>query len=199
MSATNRGTPRASADFYVTPSFCVYRLLERLDLPGGKWLEPCAGDGAIIRAVNRVRSDVQWYAGEIRAECEEELLPLVHRPRRLWLGRFSLSFNPLRQRHYSVIFTNPPYNQAEQFIHDCLPLADYTVMLLRLNFWGSDRRQRFLQRHAPDTYVLPNRPAFVGGKTDATEYAWLVWHGARVRHHGRILVLDSTTVADRAA
>lgn len=199
MSATNRGASRVAADFYETPKFCVDRLLERLVLPAGRWLEPCAGEGAIIRAVNAHRDDVDWYASELRAECYPDLRPLVRKESHLWLGHFTVPFNPLlqRRRYYDVILTNPPYNQAERFIRRCLPYAHYTVMLLRLNYWGSDTRQPLLRRHAPDTFVLPNRPPFVGGKTDATEYSWMLWHGDRVRREGRILVLNSTPAAAR--
>lgn len=199
MSATNRGTPRIAADLYETPRFCVDRLLERVPLPGGRWLEPCAGSGAIIRAVNQRRTDVRWYASELRTECYDELRPLVRKASRLWLGHVTVPFNPLlqRERYYDVIFTNPPYNQAELILRRCLPYARYTVMLLRLNYWGSEKRQQFLARHAPDTFVLPNRPPFVGGKTDATEYSWMLWHGLHLRRRGRILVLGSTPAALR--
>jgi hypothetical protein len=50
-------------------------------------------------------------------------------------------------------------------------------MLLRANYLGSTRRTAFFQKHAPDAYVLANRPSFKKGRTDATEYAWLLWRG----------------------
>jgi hypothetical protein len=52
VSATKRGSGvRTPDDAYETPAWCVQRLLEKLQLPGGNWLEPGAGDGAIIKAV----------------------------------------------------------------------------------------------------------------------------------------------------
>lgn len=64
MSATGRSDVRRLDDFYATPAWCVRRLLEGVNPPGGLWLEPCAGDGAIIRAVEEMRADVKWHAVE---------------------------------------------------------------------------------------------------------------------------------------
>jgi hypothetical protein len=46
MSATNRGAVRRADDYYATPAWCVRALLASVQLPGGRWLEPAAGDGA---------------------------------------------------------------------------------------------------------------------------------------------------------
>ena len=73
MSSTNRGGKRQDLDVYPTPAWVVDRLLEVVDFPGGRWLEPCAGDGAIMRAVNAWRADVRWDACELRAECTPAL------------------------------------------------------------------------------------------------------------------------------
>jgi hypothetical protein len=35
--------------------------------------------------------------------------------------------------------------------------------------------------------VLPKRPSFTGGGTDATEYAWMVWGPTRT---GRLRILE---------
>jgi hypothetical protein len=45
---------------------------------------------------------------------------------------------------------------------------------------------------------LPNRPCFVNGKSDATEYAWMHWHGPRMRA-GVIELLALTPRAERRA
>ncbi len=79
MSATNRGRQRSPADDHPTPEWCVRRLVEAVDLPGSRWLEPAAGDGAIVRAVGRV--DVAWDLWEVR----EEERPIFQRVRVLGL------------------------------------------------------------------------------------------------------------------
>jgi len=54
-------------EFFPTPREVVYALLDSplVDLPGGRWIEPCAGTGRIISAVNDVRSDIQWDICEL--------------------------------------------------------------------------------------------------------------------------------------
>lgn len=73
MSSTKRGTKRVELDQYPTPKWCVHRLLEAVDLPAGRWLEPCAGAGNIINAVSEVRSDVKWDAWEIDPKYKDSL------------------------------------------------------------------------------------------------------------------------------
>jgi hypothetical protein len=81
---------------------------------------------------------------------------------------------------FDVAITNPPFRIALPVVKKCMELAKMTIMLLRLNFWGSDERQEFLERFPPRTLVLPNRPAFALNKegkpgTDSPEYAFMVW------------------------
>ncbi len=194
MSATARSEVRVALDVYPTPAWCVHRLLEQVELPGGHWCEPCAGDGAILSAVRDVRGDVTWSAVEIRPECRAALeargaatqvADALSCPWRLGPG-------PL-----VIVLTNPPYSLAEAFLAKALREARTVAFLLRLDFLGSERRARLLRATPPDVYVLPNRPSFVAGKTDNCEYAWLVWGQPRDRAHGRIAVLPPTERAIR--
>lgn len=165
MSATGRSDVRVEADYYPTPAWCVHRLLEAVDLPAGVWLEPCVGDGAIVRAVGRTgRLGVQWRTYDIR---EDSVASTV-------MDFLSLEPNPLRSSA-DVCLTNPPYSLAMEFVQHAMKHAHVTAMLLRLNFLGSEGRAQFFRAHPPSVYVLPNRPSFVGGRTDACEYAWFVW------------------------
>jgi hypothetical protein len=197
MSATNRGSLRHPADFYATPSWCVDRLLEKLKLPGGNWLEPGAGEGNLIRAVNR--SDVRWTALELREECRPILEALSPRPEIVITDKFVAAgvedrAKPLHGRHFDVAFGNPPFSLAIEFVRESIKYADHVVMLLRLNFLGSRGRCAFMQEHAPDVYVLPDRPSFDGKGTDSIEYAWFVWRRATLHQpSGRITVLDVTS------
>lgn len=198
MSATGRGAVRKAHDGYSTPRWCVDRLLERVDLPGGHWLEPAAGNGAIIGAVLDRRSDVTWSAAEVQPECEKRLAdyPLTA----LRIGDFldvaSNGFWP----KYDVAITNPPFFFAKQFVQRCQPIAKIVVMLLRVNFLASEKRHEWLACDMPDVYMLPNRPPFLGdGKTDATEYCWAIWYSAAKRRRGSIEMLELTTPTDRKA
>ncbi len=189
MSATNRSGVRVPLDVYPTPTWCVHRLLEEIELPGGHWCEPCAGDGAIIRAVNEVRKDVVWSAVEIRRECDANLVEL---------GATVIIDDALhcewqlRPEPISVVITNPPYALAEEFLDHALQAASKVALLLRLNFLGSERRAPLFRRCPPDVSILPNRPSFIRGEHDNCEYAWFVWHEGRERPYGRLSVLRPT-------
>lgn len=81
MSATNR-SPRGGAgvDAFHTPPWAVARLLEAVQLPvtDRPWLEPCAGDGAIVRAVQAHPGfdRVRWAVVELREDMREPLAQL---------------------------------------------------------------------------------------------------------------------------
>ena len=75
---------RAAYDYYPTPAWCVRRLLEAVDLPGGRWLEPAVGDGAIVRSVDAARDDVRWTTIDVRPglgadHCLDYTSPLLYR------------------------------------------------------------------------------------------------------------------------
>jgi len=187
MSATNRGGKRSEADNYPTPPWCVQRLVEAVELPAGNWLEPAAGDGAIIRAVGR--RDVRWTACEIRTDMRPIPRKVV-RDGRVLIGDFLLRppAADARRARFDVAITNPPFRQAQEFIDACLKQANIVAMLLRLNYLASKKRWRFMTSNAPDVFVLPSRPSFTGAGTDSIEYAWFLWPNVR-RREGRIRVL----------
>lgn len=172
MSATGRGAKRRDADYYPTPSATTLAILRAVNLPGGRWLEPSAGSGAIIRAANSVRSDVQWTAIELRDEARPAI-EAADASAEIATGVDFLSAGPWPR--FNVAILNPPFSDALAFIARCLDLADWIVCLQRINFLGSAGRNSFWRQHMPDVYLLPDRPSFTDGGTDATEYAWFVW------------------------
>ncbi len=189
MSATNRSDVRVALDVYPTPAWCVHRLLEDVQLPGGHWSEPCAGDGAVIKAVNEIREDIVWSAIELRLECRQRLMRTGARVR---IADALESPWQLHDEIIDVVITNPPYALAEEFLEKALKMAPFVAMLLRLDFLGSARRAPFFRTTPPDVHVLPNRPSFVRGGHDNCEYAWFVWHEGRERPYGRLSVLRPT-------
>ena len=158
MSATNRGAVRRERDYYPTPEWCTEAIVRRLRWPGcPAILEPCRGDGAIIRVLKRYGfSDIEW------AEIAD--------------GRDFLTWDFGRQ--FDFVITNPPFSLARQFIDRSLELADCVVMLLPLSFLASKRRRNWWRsgREPTALHVLSRRPSFTGdNRTDATDYAWYVW------------------------
>jgi hypothetical protein len=197
MSSTKRGKSRIRHDNYPTPYWCTHRLLEAVNLHGGQWLEPCAGDGAIIKAVNAHEGDkksIYWTACELRKIVIPRLRDAMQHSGEILEGDFFMQYRNQRPR-FNVCITNPPFNMAMEFVSRCRLLADHTVMLLRLNFVSSAERSAFMQETKPDIYVLPNRPSFVGGgKTDSIEYAWFHWHRNST---GQLRVLALTPKEER--
>jgi hypothetical protein len=227
MSATGRGLrERLIDDSYLTPGWVTRSILTaaRTDvysgpsskleprdwaLPRGPgiWMEPCAGDGAIIRAVQTFFMDEwrdahpgeapatagpnfafgpgHWYANEKRAACRKALkkLPNVG----VTIGDF-LKFKPDNGfpvydngvPELDLLITNPPFSLAMEFILHARKIFPGTPLcfLLRLNFLESQKRASFFKTAMPDVYVLPKRPSFMGNGTDATGYGWFIWRPA---------------------
>lgn len=205
MSATNRGGERSPADFYATPPWCVARLFETDPfLFGEDFLEPSAGDGAIVRATNELYMGCndkppKWTLCELREECRLPLSGLGN----VRIGDFLRTAKSFAKKQHHGIIGNPPFRLAEEFVRTCVELARGwkrpapTIMLLRLDFLGSEgRAEMYAELGAPNVYVLPNRPSFTGNGSDSCDYAWLVWPEER-QNEGRLRILDTTPRADR--
>lgn len=202
MSATNRGGVRIVHDNYASPAWTVRRILQVLpQLPGGTWLEPMAGDGAIIRAVNCYKGgDIFWTANELREEC----VPALRRS-----GTKIISIGDYLDRKLvlgrpNVVISNPAFSVAQEAIERSKELCPkgWILMQLRLNFAGSEKRWDWLQKDMPDIYVLPNRPQYGRNKdgkkgSDSIEYAWFVWTPERRRAVASWELLPLTPLEER--
>lgn len=92
---------------------------------------------------------------------------------------------------YDLIITNPPFNLALDFITKALDevtFDGFVVMILRLNFFGSQSRKKFFTENMPKyCFVHSKRISFFPedfeldgkvykkGSTDSIEYAHFVW------------------------
>lgn len=143
---------RSPYDYYPTPEWCYEKL--PIDFSNYKTaLEPCAGDYRIA-----VFLEEQGIKSVDTCEIQE--------------GRDFFEY----QDKVDLIFTNPPYSIAQEFVEHSLEVADTVIMLLRINFLGAQKRYKFFFENEPDAlYVLSKRPSFTGKGTDSTEYAWYIW------------------------
>lgn len=187
MSATGRGTERRESDFYSTPSWAVRRLLEapivmrllarRSGGTPGLVLDPCAGDGSLIRAARPLLPNYAFSAIELREEMDRPLSRVMQPSESIAITNYLET-----DTEADFILTNPPYSLAQEFIVKARHDASCVFMLLRLNFLASKTRHQFWKEHMPwGIFVLPNRPGFDDrkpGKTDATEYCWMAFNGA---------------------
>jgi len=175
MSVTNRGAIRRESDFYKTPTETIDAFLDHFCfLINEDILEPCAGDGAIIKAI-RARTPAQYITAiEIREEESANLLDAG--ADQVFIDDF-LTFPGLDPAPGTII-TNPPYSIAQEIIEHCFEIAPNAeiIMLLRLAFLESKKRKPFWDKHpVTQLYVLSERPSFANKGTDATAYAWFVW------------------------
>ena len=190
MSSTNRGYNRHETDYYVTPkdavkvffanwledlmsefhddTLCIGSRPDR-----ARWLDPCAGGD---------EKHGMSYPDVIKKEFNPEILETVD-VREDSLAEIKVDYRlwePNAQLPPQVIITNPPFYLAEEIINKALKdVAEngYVVMLLRLNFFGSNQRFPFWQKQLPIwAYVHHRRFSFTdNGKTDSIEYMHAVW------------------------
>lgn len=98
----------------MTPIWLAEQLACRLQ-PSGHILEPCAGAGAFVRALQNY-GQVDW--------CEIDA------------GR---DFFAWRDR-VDWIVTNPPWSEFRRFLAHSLRLADHVAFIATLNHWFTRRR-----------------------------------------------------------
>jgi len=168
---------RSPYDFYPTPRDVVEKLFDHYFLDGvdnETILEPCAGDGVIVEAIKRRYPRAVISAIEIDATHEDALQ--ATEPDFYVLKDF-LKLNNAQLNCYDWVITNPPFSLAQEFIEKSLQIAQKgVIMLLRLNFLGSQKRHNFWIKNPPDKImVLSKRPSFTGNGTDSQEYAWFIW------------------------
>jgi hypothetical protein len=189
MSSTNRGAERRLDDAYMTPPWCVRRLLDVWRPRGnsGILVEPAVGSGNIVRAIGT--EPFAWLTYDIR---EVEPVGEMH-----VTGDFLQV--AARGTDAEAVITNPPYCMAEEFLRHsraCFPGAEL-VFLLRIAFFASaGRLPLWRDIGTPDLFVLPNRPSFIWGGTDSADYGWFRWPVEK-RDQGVVRVLSETPKTER--
>lgn len=198
MSARGRkrkdapATEVATFEFYPTPPSAILSMVESplVFLPGGVWIDPCAGTGRIPSTVNGSRSDVTWLLCEID-ERHRPALEALCRPQDTLapFGDFVIRDWPYQRADLMIM--NPPFSHALDFVRAGFERAASVLMLQRLN-WLAPARAAWLRAHQPDVYTLPTRPSFTSdGATDAAEYAWFHWPTSERRAKGAVAMLSS--------
>lgn len=164
-------------DVRYTPTWAVEVLLDAVMLPrNAAVLDPCAGDGAILRVAAAKGHAVQWV--ELREEQEQVLRDIGPGQVGDWL-EVAPTMSGTGAQGPEVIVTNPPYSIGAEIMAACLATKPtYCAALLRLNHLGSKTWLKLWQAHSPSHMVVlsSKRPSFSDdGKTDASEYFWAVW------------------------
>jgi len=151
-------------DFYPTPRWATYALIESERFVGDVW-ECACGDGAMSQVLsdtgNRVISSDLYDRG---------------------FGELGHDYLTTQRRAQNVI-TNPPFNSAEGFVASGLQRAERKfALLLRLAFLEGANRANTIWHKAPPARVwvfseritfYPKGAQIAGSGT--TAYAWFVW------------------------
>jgi SAM-dependent methyltransferase len=177
---SNRG--RSPRDLYITPEELAMAATVELDLdeyPHRRFisgLDAGCGTGVWGRAM----SNLQFTSLE-GIDIRPDIFANLQFYDRIHQGDF-LDFRSVLG--YDVIFGNPPYLLAEEFIRhsfDLLNKDGYIYFLLRLSFLeGIDRGDNLFKMYPPKRiYVSSRRPSFfsTGGRhtTDTLAYAMFLW------------------------
>jgi hypothetical protein len=177
MSSTNRGYKRHKSDYYVTPVRDIENFINYItnDIPNifnGNILDPCAGgdekhqmsypNALLNKGINPNNITTVDIRKDSKAMIKENYLDI----------KCPGDFN--------CIITNPPFKIALPIIKKALDDVNdngYVIMLLRLNFFGSQKRFSFWNKYMPKyVYVHHKRMSFTDkGGTDSIEYCHMVW------------------------
>ena len=181
-------TTRRPLDDYQTPQAAIDAILAAVPFTApGYVLEPCAGAGRIIAAIQTRYPDRGVRAIELNpayAADLRRLTPVTHcADFRTWAVDYRRAFPDATECGPGVIIGNPPFSLAQEILDACFTVArpdTQILMLLRLGFLESQGRYAWWQTHPVDgLYVLSQRPSFTGHGTDATAYGWFHWGGPK--------------------
>ena len=151
-------------DFFPTPGWATFALIENERLSGDIW-ECACGDGAMSKVLEETGGPV----------FSSDLYPRGY-------GEVGLDFlKPSRSA--DNIITNPPYNCAEGFVASGVRHAKRKfALLLRLAFLeGANRANNIFARTPPSrVWVFSERITFYPAGAErkgsgTTAYAWFVW------------------------
>src|SRR5947207_8382444 len=151
-------------DFFPTPDWATYALIDNESFQGEIW-EPACGDGSMARVLSLNGNPV------IASD-------LYNRG----FGEAGVDFLTCSRRAENIV-TNPPYNSAEGFVRAGLKSTRRKfALLLRLAFLeGASRAHNIFGPHPPTrVWVFSERITFypsgaVRKGTGTTAYAWFVW------------------------
>lgn len=162
MPTLRRLVDTEGSDFYPTPPWATYALIDNEPFRGPIW-ECACGDGSMSRVL-----ETKYLV--FSSDCYD----------RGYGHRIDFLTS---NKHYCNIITNPPYHSAEEFVKVGLQLATRKLaLLMRLAFLEGTKRAKtiFLLTPPSRVWVFAERITFypanatrAGSGTQA--FAWFVW------------------------
>jgi len=169
------------SDYYVTPVGEIRKFLmaweETSYYRDKRVLDPCAGGDAEHSMSYPTALSEFGYINISTLDIRDD-------SRALWHGDYlELPFPP----QFDMIITNPPFSIAQEVatkaFSEVAP-GGVVVMLLRLNFFGSQRRRDWWDTYRPDyVFIHSKRMSFTGHGTDSIEYMHCIWGNPRCVSH----------------
>lgn len=167
MSSTNRGSDRNISDYYITPISEIIKFKTEaekfIDFNNKVIIDPCSGgdkdNPMSYPSVFNVTTTIDIRKDSL-ADIKEDFLN-INTPA-------------------DIFITNPPFNIAENIMLHALDLVNnngYVILLLRLNYFGSRKRNKWLLNNMPEyCFIHSKRMSFTkNGSTDSIEYAHFIW------------------------
>lgn len=151
-------------DFYPTPSWATYALIDNEHFRGDIW-ECACGDGAMSSVLEKTGNHI------ISSDLYDR-----------GYGEIGVDFRTTNRKIENVV-TNPPFNAAEEFVSSCSKnTSKKFALLLRLAFLeGAKRQNSIFNKNAPArVWVFSERITFYPKNAErkgsgTTAYAWFVW------------------------
>ena len=164
---TKRSADLDGVDFYPTPPWATFALIDNEKFEGEIW-ECACGDGAMSEVLRRTGNRI------ISSDLYDRNF-----------GEPSHDFLTSTRRVANIV-TNPPFHSAEGFVAQAHKLAESKfALLLRLAFLEGANRTRTIFHKCPPArvWVFSERITFYpkGAKmagSGTTAYAWFVWDKA---------------------
>lgn len=222
MSSTNRSNARKEhvSDYYVTPIPDIELFLREfnkrivLGWDKCKILDICAGGNDEIKDANGIRElyhpmSYPTAIHNVFGNCNVNTIDIREDSLAATKGDY-LTMN-VKDYEPEIIITNPPFAIAtdiiEKAINDVVD-GGYVIMLLRLNFFGSEERKPFFEKYMPEwCFVHRKRMSFVDkkdnigcvefnkegkpkkGSTDSIEYAHFVFRKGVKPDYTKLVVI----------
>ena len=155
-------------DLYQTPPEAVHALVKAENLPKHIW-EPACGPGSIVKTL-RQHGHIVWGSD------------LVDYGQTGMVG-VDFLMETKAPEGFECIVTNPPFKLAEQFVEKALELCPQVIMLLRLAFLTSEKRNNILENSGlarvhvfRKRLPMMHRDGWEGAKASSSmDFAWFVW------------------------
>lgn len=182
-------TEARESEFHPTPPDVVCALFDGMREAGhaplplhGSIIEPMAGDGAIVRAIETVvpSAERMWTLWELRRDAVQRLRE-SHFTNVLSIhtGDIINAVEAGMVNRHDLALTNPAWSLALECADACLRVAGHVALHVPLATVETPERAAFFRRHPADLYPLEWRPDYDGRGGVARAVAWLVWGPGR--------------------